>query len=92
MIEETHTHYEFCELVWRSHKAEMRMLRFYPIISVSQENLWALDWLWDGLSFTAERLSSFLQEVTKEMENTTGVWASSPQKDLNSQHPYFGVE
>lgn len=37
MTEETHTHYEFCEFVWRSHKAETRMLRFYPIISVSGE-------------------------------------------------------
>lgn len=42
-------------------------------ISVSQENLWALEWLWDDLSFSTERLTSFMQEVTQEMEHATGV-------------------
>lgn len=47
-------------------------------VSVPQENLWALEWLWDA-SFTAQRFSSILQEVTQEMENTAGVCASCPQ-------------
>lgn len=38
--------------------------------------MWALEWLCDHLSFNTERLSSFLQEVTEEMENTAGVCGS----------------
>lgn len=37
-----------------------------------QENDWALEWLWDNLSQTAERFSSFLQEIIQEMAHTAG--------------------
>lgn len=57
--------------------------------SVSQENLWALEWLCVHLSFNAERLSSFLQEVTQEMENTAGVCGHLVFIELNSQQVYF---
>ncbi|XP_051242575.1 uncharacterized protein zgc:112980 isoform X2 [Dicentrarchus labrax] len=42
-----------------------------PVLNTFKENVWALEWLWDSLSSSAERLSSFLQEVTQELENTT---------------------
>ncbi|XP_044040772.1 uncharacterized protein zgc:112980 isoform X2 [Siniperca chuatsi] len=42
-----------------------------PVLNTFKENVWALEWLWDSLSSSAERLSSFLQEITQEMENTT---------------------
>lgn len=56
-------------------EAAVKLFRFDLIIwsCVCQENLWALEWLWDTLPFTAERLASFSQEVTQEMENTTGL-------------------
>ncbi|KAM9363740.1 uncharacterized protein ABDE67_019425 [Symphorus nematophorus] len=43
-----------------------------PVLNTFKENMWALEWLWDSLSSSGERLSSFLQEVTQEMANTTG--------------------
>ncbi len=52
--------------------------------------MWALEWLLDSLASSAERLSSFLQGVMEEKENTTGVWASSLHQqinDINSAHP-----
>nr|XP_019962407.1 PREDICTED: uncharacterized protein LOC109642172 [Paralichthys olivaceus] len=42
-----------------------------PVLNTFKENVWALWWLWDTLSSNAERLNSFLQEVTQEVENTT---------------------
>ncbi|XP_047189915.1 uncharacterized protein zgc:112980 [Scophthalmus maximus] len=42
-----------------------------PVLNTFQENVWALWWLWDSLSCDAERLNSFLQEITQEVENTT---------------------
>lgn len=51
----------------------IKLFRFDLIMCVCQENLWALEWLWDTLPFTAERLASFSQEVTQEMENTAGL-------------------
>ncbi|XP_040003163.1 uncharacterized protein zgc:112980 isoform X2 [Xiphias gladius] len=42
-----------------------------PVLNTYKENVWALRWLWDSLSSNAERRSSFLQEITQEMENTT---------------------
>nr|XP_046227319.1 uncharacterized protein zgc:112980 [Scatophagus argus]XP_046227330.1 uncharacterized protein zgc:112980 [Scatophagus argus] len=42
-----------------------------PVLNTFKDNLWALEWLWDSLSSNAGRLSSFLQEITQEMENTT---------------------
>ncbi|XP_071359418.1 uncharacterized protein [Trachinotus anak] len=43
-----------------------------PVLNTFKENVWALRWLWDSLSSNPERLNSFLQEITQEMENTTG--------------------
>lgn len=51
----------------------IKLFRFDLIMCVCQENLWALEWLWDTLPFTEERLASFSQEVTQEVENTTGL-------------------
>ncbi|XP_037621769.1 uncharacterized protein zgc:112980 isoform X2 [Sebastes umbrosus] len=42
-----------------------------PVLNTFKENVWALGWLWDSLSSSPERLRSFLQEVSQEMENTT---------------------
>lgn len=53
--------------------AAIKLFRFDLIMCACQENLWALQWLWDTLPFTAERLASFSQEVTQEMENTAGL-------------------
>ncbi|KAM7010123.1 uncharacterized protein LKV04_001959 [Tautogolabrus adspersus] len=39
------------------------------LLSTFQENVWAQEWLWETLS--VERLGSFVQEITQEMENTT---------------------
>lgn len=54
-------------------EAAIKLFRFDLVMCVCQENLWALEWLWDTLPFTAERLASFSQEVMQEMENTTGL-------------------
>lgn len=54
-------------------EAAIKLFRYDLIMCVCQENLWALEWLWDTLPFTAERLASFSQEVMQEMENTTGL-------------------
>ncbi|XP_018555299.1 uncharacterized protein zgc:112980 [Lates calcarifer] len=43
-----------------------------PVLSTFKENGWALRWLWDSLSSNAERLNSFVQEATQEMEASTG--------------------
>ncbi|XP_019109200.2 uncharacterized protein LOC109136586 isoform X1 [Larimichthys crocea] len=40
-----------------------------PVLNTFKDNAWALQWLWDSLSSSAERLSSFLQELTQEMTN-----------------------
>ncbi|XP_073324632.1 uncharacterized protein [Pagrus major] len=42
-----------------------------PVLNTFKENAWALEWLWESLSSSAERLSSFFQEVSQEMQNTT---------------------
>nr|XP_020499037.1 uncharacterized protein LOC109991129 isoform X2 [Labrus bergylta] len=39
------------------------------LLSTFQENVWALEWLWETLS--VDRLSAFVHEVTQEIENTT---------------------
>ena len=60
-----------------SYEAETNLQTFLTHnFSVSQENEWALLWLRDSLSSDAERCSSFVQEITQELENTTGVQAS----------------
>lgn len=56
----------------------MKQARLPDDFSFSQENMWALEWLWDSLG---PRLRSFLQEITQEMENTTGVWVSPPYNE-----------
>ncbi|TKS68509.1 hypothetical protein D9C73_002572 [Collichthys lucidus] len=43
-----------------------------PVLNTFKDNAWALQWLWDSLSSSAERLSSFLQELTQEMTDITG--------------------
>ncbi|XP_054460542.1 uncharacterized protein zgc:112980 isoform X2 [Anoplopoma fimbria] len=43
-----------------------------PVLNTFKDNMWALGWLWDSLSSNPERLTSFLQEISQEMENTTG--------------------
>ncbi len=69
MIEDTFDSCKFLEEPWRWNE----VVKILPSnISVFQENVWALKWLWDSLSSSAERLSSFLQEIKEEMENTTG--------------------
>ncbi|XP_070683801.1 uncharacterized protein [Pempheris klunzingeri] len=40
-----------------------------PVLNTFKENLWAFTWLLENLP--AERLSSFTQEITQEMENTS---------------------
>ncbi|XP_041790259.1 uncharacterized protein zgc:112980 isoform X2 [Chelmon rostratus] len=40
-----------------------------PVLNMFKENVWALEWLWDNLSSSPERLSFFLQAVSQEMEN-----------------------
>ncbi|XP_039659759.1 uncharacterized protein zgc:112980 isoform X1 [Perca fluviatilis] len=42
-----------------------------PVLETFKENTWALAWLWLNLSSNPERLSSFLQEISQETENTT---------------------
>ncbi|XP_040891820.1 uncharacterized protein zgc:112980 isoform X2 [Toxotes jaculatrix] len=42
-----------------------------PVLNTYKENVWAFWWLWYSLSTNAERLNSFLQEITQEVENTT---------------------
>lgn len=42
-----------------------------PVLNTFKDNAWALQWLWDSLSSSGERLSSFLQELGQEMTNTT---------------------
>lgn len=44
--------------------------RFGPVRL--QDNLWTLEWFWDFLARGSGRLSSFFQEVTEELENSTG--------------------
>ncbi|KAM6939467.1 uncharacterized protein FYW49_007025 [Xenentodon cancila] len=47
-----------------------------PVINTFKANLWAFQWLCDCLlSSSKERLKSFFQEVTKEVENTAGMRA-----------------
>ncbi|XP_034398869.1 uncharacterized protein zgc:112980 isoform X2 [Cyclopterus lumpus] len=41
-----------------------------PVLNTFKENIWALGWLWDNLSTCPERLRSFLQEISREMEIT----------------------
>ncbi|XP_034544548.1 uncharacterized protein zgc:112980 isoform X2 [Notolabrus celidotus] len=41
-----------------------------PVLNTFQNNEWALQYLWESLS--EERLSSFVLEVTKDIEKTTG--------------------
>lgn len=76
LIEATVCHYPFfnffCNNVLMSCETADEDLNVFRV-SVSQENVWALWWLWDSLSCDAERLNSFLQEITQEVENTTGV-------------------
>ncbi len=68
---------------WKKHVLILKDLKVLSDdISVSQANVWAVEWLWDYLP--PERLSSFLQEITQEVENTTGVWA--PSLDNQSMH------
>ncbi|XP_062243680.1 uncharacterized protein zgc:112980 [Platichthys flesus] len=43
-----------------------------PVLNTFQENQWALWWLWESLSSNVERLNSFLQEITQEVDNATG--------------------
>ncbi|KAI3353334.1 hypothetical protein L3Q82_019875, partial [Scortum barcoo] len=43
------------------------------VLNTFKDNVWAVEWLWDYLP--PERLRSFLQEITQEVENTAGVWA-----------------
>ncbi|XP_076585679.1 uncharacterized protein LOC143320122 isoform X1 [Chaetodon auriga] len=49
-----------------------------PVLNTFKENVWALEWLWDSLSSSAERLSVFLQATSQEMENTTDGGHSFP--------------
>ncbi|XP_034455630.1 uncharacterized protein zgc:112980 isoform X1 [Hippoglossus hippoglossus] len=49
-----------------------------PVLNSFQENVWALWWLWDSLSSNVERLNSFLQEITQEVENSTDGHSSFP--------------
>lgn len=44
--------------------------RFGPVRL--QDNLWTLEWFWDFLACGSGRLSSFFQEVTEELESSTG--------------------
>ncbi|XP_028302151.1 uncharacterized protein LOC114463077 isoform X2 [Gouania willdenowi] len=39
-----------------------------PVLSTFRENLWAINWLYEGLSLYAERFSSFMEEVMREQE------------------------
>uniref|UniRef100_A0AAQ6AKL8 B box-type domain-containing protein n=1 Tax=Amphiprion ocellaris TaxID=80972 RepID=A0AAQ6AKL8_AMPOC len=41
-----------------------------PVLSAFKDNVWAFTWLCDNLSSSEERLRSFIQEITREMENT----------------------
>ncbi|CAB1459616.1 unnamed protein product [Pleuronectes platessa] len=43
-----------------------------PVLNAFQENQWALWWLWESLSSNVERLNSFSQELTQEVDNATG--------------------
>ncbi|XP_030285527.1 uncharacterized protein LOC115588985 isoform X2 [Sparus aurata] len=56
-----------------------------PVLKTFKENGWALEWLWESLSSNAERLSSFFQEVSQEMQNTAALTAA--QCLLNSSPP-----
>ncbi|XP_058496558.1 uncharacterized protein zgc:112980 [Solea solea] len=60
-----------------------------PVLGTFKENVWALWWLWDSLSFNKERLNAFLEDVTQEMENTAGSPAAvnlyAPQLNGHSQ-------
>ncbi|XP_031719069.1 uncharacterized protein LOC116392067 isoform X1 [Anarrhichthys ocellatus] len=42
-----------------------------PVLKTFKDNMWALRWLWDRLSSSPERLRSFVQESSQEVENTT---------------------
>ncbi|XP_034741427.1 uncharacterized protein zgc:112980 [Etheostoma cragini] len=42
-----------------------------PVLNTFKENTWAIAWLWLNMSSNPERLSSFLQEISQETENTT---------------------
>ncbi|XP_061575849.1 uncharacterized protein zgc:112980 isoform X2 [Cololabis saira] len=49
-----------------------------PVINTFKENLWAFQWLCDGLSsINKDRLKSFFQEVTQEVANTSVHWMLS---------------
>lgn len=58
------------------------------VLNTFKDNVWAVEWLWDYLP--PERLRSFLQEVTQEVENTAGSQAAaelcSPQVKTSSSH------
>ncbi|XP_038568853.1 uncharacterized protein zgc:112980 [Micropterus salmoides] len=42
-----------------------------PVLNTFKGNEWALEWLWESLSSSKERLNSFLLEIVQELENTT---------------------
>ncbi|XP_060946921.1 uncharacterized protein zgc:112980 [Limanda limanda] len=49
-----------------------------PVLNAFQENTWALGWLLDSLSSNVERLNSFAQEITQEVDNITDAASSYP--------------
>ncbi|XP_067352949.1 uncharacterized protein zgc:112980 isoform X2 [Channa argus] len=54
-------------LCWRIFSASLSPV--LPVLNTFKDNVWALEWLWDGLGL---RLKSFQQEVKQEMEIATG--------------------
>ncbi|XP_075891193.1 uncharacterized protein LOC142893994 isoform X2 [Nelusetta ayraudi] len=47
------------------------LLPILPVFNTFKDNLWTLEWFWDFLARGSGRLSSFFQEVTEELENST---------------------
>ncbi|KAM7419619.1 hypothetical protein PAMA_016629 [Pampus argenteus] len=42
-----------------------------PVLNTLKDNAWALRWLWDNLSSSADRCHAFVQEIEQELKNTT---------------------
>lgn len=56
-----------CQVCWEY------CLEVLSEVSVPQENVWAFAWLCDSLATNRERIHSFYQEISQEIQNSTGV-------------------
>ncbi|KAM7394550.1 hypothetical protein PAMP_021344 [Pampus punctatissimus] len=42
-----------------------------PVLNTLKDNAWALRWLWENLSSSADRCHAFVQEIEQELKNIT---------------------